>query len=172
MRTSLKDIFQREDFKRTRKNSRYKLQNNTWIVKLEDGYAIQLHNTYVYSEFNNGDIRISTGGWRTHTTKNRIDQYSKLRIISNKGEWVVGESLLDFDEINGKRIKLEILPLGNYDMIYLVNGKVVDIRFSSHENYENSLWYTLEGGFGTQKRKKSFEKALMLHDLRTKEVLK
>lgn len=166
---SLVNIFKREDDSRKRKNYRYKIQNNTWIVKITDGYAIQLHDTLIYRELDSGEIMISTGGWYTITTRDRLRTYCKLDIHSFKGQWVIGEVCLPFSSIENSYLEITEKPLGQYDKLIFINGQLANIKAL---DFENSLKYQLKGGYGTKKRKDELQKLIMLHDLRTKEVIK
>jgi hypothetical protein len=67
-----------------------KLCNNTTLHKYRDGtLAIQLHWTDVISFKPNRDTVFDTGGWRSVTTKDRINEFSEYSVYSKKGEWVV-----------------------------------------------------------------------------------
>lgn len=88
------------------KNSKF-VDNNTLSIEYNDGTkAIRLHNTDVV-KFVNNTIVLSSGGWRTSTTKERINKYSGLpcRLWQKKGLWYIGGSLfydgITFD-VNGK----------------------------------------------------------------------
>ena len=72
-----------------------KVGNNTYARILEDGtVAIRLHNTDVVSIHPDNTFTLRTGGWQTTTTKDRINQYSPVRVYQHKYEWYV--------TINGK----------------------------------------------------------------------
>lgn len=65
-----------------------KLANNTVKVKYKDGSeAIRLHNTDIVTTLKNGKIVLDSGGWRTSTTKDRINSFSPARIWQDKGVW-------------------------------------------------------------------------------------
>lgn len=87
--------------------------NNTLKVKYKDGSeAIRLHNTDVVTLLPDGKIQLNSGGWRTNTTKERINDYSPARLWQNKGLWYVDGSLfydnmlIDKDgKLIGKKVK-------------------------------------------------------------------
>jgi len=69
-----------------------RLENNTRLVKRERGgiecYAVKLHSTDVVTMFPNGLYMLQTGGWDTHTTKNRINKYHEgPRIVQSDWIW-------------------------------------------------------------------------------------
>lgn len=76
----------KETFETTR---RRKLENNTYLTKTEEGYGIRLHNTVVV-ELLKDRVILNSGGWKTLTTKDRINGYSPSRIFQRDHIWFVG----------------------------------------------------------------------------------
>lgn len=71
--------------------SRRKVGNNTWAEIMPDGSVdIILHNTRIVSINADGTYRLNSGGWHTHTTKDRMNRFSPARIYQHKFEWFVG----------------------------------------------------------------------------------
>jgi hypothetical protein len=69
--------------------ARRKVANNTYLERRDDEtVALRLHATDVVT-FRPGTITLDTGGWRTVTTKNRINY--ALPVFSDKGTWYVGD---------------------------------------------------------------------------------
>jgi len=69
------------------------LENNTRLVKRGNSYAVKLHNTYVVVLHPDGSSEIRAGGWRTVTTKNRINKYSPhARITQKNYAWYINGS--------------------------------------------------------------------------------
>lgn len=92
-----------------------RVANNTYAVRLSDdgpaggpprfrevydgesglkdppAVGIKLHNTIVVTYTKTGELILSTGGWHTVTTKDRINSYTPnwIRVFSEKGEWRV-----------------------------------------------------------------------------------
>ena len=65
-----------------------KIGNNTYAyIEYDGSVSIALHGTVVVRFFPNGMVRLHSGGWRTSTTKNRINQYSPVGVYQKKGEW-------------------------------------------------------------------------------------
>lgn len=78
-----------------RNATRRKVGNNTYAEILQDNsVAITLHQTVVVRIFEDGTYKLSNGGWQTVTTKDRINQYSPVRVYQRNFEWFV--------TINGK----------------------------------------------------------------------
>jgi hypothetical protein len=74
------------------KNSKF-VANNTLRIEYNNGTkAIRLHNTDVITETSKGFI-LNSDGWRTATTKERINTYSPARVWQNNGQWFIGNSL-------------------------------------------------------------------------------
>jgi hypothetical protein len=78
-----------------RNANRRKVGNNTYAEILYDNsVGIMLHSTYVVKIHEDNTYTLQTGGWQTVTTKDRINQYSPVRVYQRKYEWFV--------KINGK----------------------------------------------------------------------
>lgn len=78
-----------------RNASRRKVGNNTYAEILHDNsVGIMLHSTYVVKIHPDNTYTLQTGGWQTLTTKDRINQYSPVRVYQRNYEWFV--------KLNGK----------------------------------------------------------------------
>lgn len=78
-----------------RNAKRRKVGNNTYAEILHDNsVGIMLHSTYVVKIHEDNTYTLQTGGWQTVTTKDRINQYSPVRVYQRNYEWFV--------KINGK----------------------------------------------------------------------
>ena len=66
--------------------------NNTVEFTTAGGIrVIRLHDTNIIAFRPDGSIKLNSGGWRTVTTKDRINQHCKsIRIWSYKGVWILG----------------------------------------------------------------------------------
>ena len=65
-----------------------KLANNTKLYRLNDTtIAVKLHNTDVITYHEDGRIVFDSGGWKTPTTKERMNTYSPARVCQSKGMW-------------------------------------------------------------------------------------
>lgn len=67
-----------------------KLRNNTYVqVRDAETVAIRLHQTDILTFKANGDITLNSGGWRTVTTKARMNEYlpDNWYVSQSKGVW-------------------------------------------------------------------------------------
>lgn len=72
-----------------------KIGNNTRAyIEYDGSVSIELHSTKVVVLYPNGLVKLQTGGWQTSTTKDRINQYSPVRVYQRNYEWFV--------KLNGK----------------------------------------------------------------------
>ena len=65
------------------------IANNTRLFKRGEDYAVRLHNTDVVTIHSDDTYTLNTGGWRTVTTKERINRFSPARVYSDKKVWLV-----------------------------------------------------------------------------------
>lgn len=63
---------------------------NTRLYKRGEDYAIQLHETDVVTFHTDGTVTLNSGGWRTMTTKDRINSFSPARLFAENGLWYFG----------------------------------------------------------------------------------
>lgn len=67
-----------------------KLENNTYLERIDvDRVAVRLHRTYVVEIREGGAYRLNSGGWRTATTKDRINKYAPCRLSQVRGAWII-----------------------------------------------------------------------------------
>lgn len=64
-----------------------KLGNNTWLETFHLGIAVRLHNTRIVVFYEDGRILLHTGGYRTVTTKDRINQFITGRVYQKAHQW-------------------------------------------------------------------------------------
>lgn len=85
--------------KRGRNRPTKKLKNNTYLVRLDsETIGVQLHNTIVVTIHGDGTYTLNSGGWQTVTTKDRINEYSPVRISQRKYQWYVGDEDIPFKD--------------------------------------------------------------------------
>lgn len=76
-----------------------KLENNTYLHRTPDGHlAVRLHATDVVTFYPEKTV-LHSGGWRTVTTKDRINEYSPVRIYQTKGVWYMPDGSLFYDGV-------------------------------------------------------------------------
>lgn len=84
------------------KNGR-KLANNTYAERRGDNIAIRLHSTDVLTFFPDGKIVVNSGGWKTVTTKGRINAYLPRPFGINQKDfawyWEDGRPFNDGDSV-------------------------------------------------------------------------
>lgn len=87
---------------------RKKLENNTYLVRVDDKtFGVKLHNTIVVYIHQNGRYTLDTGGWRTVTTKDRINRYGPARVHQNNNIWYIGDGVFEDGVVvlgNGKPV--------------------------------------------------------------------
>lgn len=84
----------RELIKRGR-HSQKKLANNTYLEELDDGsFGVKLHETFVVKIHPNGEYTLDSGGWKTVTTKDRINRYSPVRVYQQNSIWYLEDGSL------------------------------------------------------------------------------
>ena len=69
------------------------IANNTRLMKRGEDYAVRLHETDVVTIHGDDTYTLNTGGWRTVTTKERINRFSPACVYSDRKVWLVGGSL-------------------------------------------------------------------------------
>jgi hypothetical protein len=71
-----------------------RLGNNTHLENFHLGIAVRLHNTRIVVFHEDGSVTLHTGGYRTVTTKDRINEFITGRVYQKDYEW--------FYSVNGK----------------------------------------------------------------------
>ena len=76
------------------KRDEMRLSGNTWLGRRRgDAYAIKLHGTDVVTFHPSGYIAFATGGWRTVTTKRRLNVVARAhgyRVFQRDFAWYLG----------------------------------------------------------------------------------
>lgn len=69
-----------------------KVGNNTYAYILSDGsVAIELHGTRVVTIHADDSVTLNSGGYQTSTTKDRINQYSPMRVYQKNFTWFLSD---------------------------------------------------------------------------------
>lgn len=72
--------------------TRRKVGNNTYAtIEYDNSVSIELHGTKVVVFYPNGLVKLNSGGWRTSTTKDRINKYSPVRVYQEKYQWFLSD---------------------------------------------------------------------------------
>jgi hypothetical protein len=53
-------------------------------IEYDNSVSIRLHGTAVVRFYPNGLVKLNSGGWRTSTTKDRINKYSPVKVLLNE----------------------------------------------------------------------------------------
>jgi len=122
----------------SRKNR--KIGNNTYLELLENSIGIRLHKTYVVQFLPSGKIELNSGGWKTVTTKDRINKFlpDGFRLTQTKGIWYLNNFVFkdgitinpdysvtgEGNDISDKNLRKQSLDYSKEYMVALLNGKV------------------------------------------------
>lgn len=74
------------------RNGRKRLQNNTYLERRGEDFAVRLHYTDVVTIHADGTFTLRTGGWETVTTKDRINGYGPARVYSQNSTLAIWSS--------------------------------------------------------------------------------
>lgn len=72
---------------------RRKIDNNTYLEKRAEDIAVKLHETDILTFKKSNDVVFNSGGWRTLTTKDRMNKYSPCAINQKNGQWYIDGKL-------------------------------------------------------------------------------
>jgi len=98
-----------------------KLANNTYLMRQNDDIVVRLHETNIITFKPDGKVVLSSGGWLTPTTKNRLNDYAGVNVYQDKGQWYIGS----WDQKDN--------PLF-HDGVTIKNGKVLRPRFKDKKS--------------------------------------
>lgn len=71
-----------------------KVVNNTFLVRLcADTIAVRFFKTDVVVYTDNEHVTLNTGGWKTVTTKERLNLFSQYGVYVRRGIWYVSRYL-------------------------------------------------------------------------------
>jgi hypothetical protein len=97
MRTNLKDTFENHPALGTIRGRAHIIERNTFRYATTDNReVIRLHHTDIVESLGNGRFRLNSGGFKTITTKDRMNHGlrlfdSKFYVYSERGLWFVQE---------------------------------------------------------------------------------
>ena len=75
-----------------------KVAHNTVRYTNSDGAeVIRLHHTDIILKNKDGTVTLDTGGWKTPTTKDRLNRFSPVRVYSKRGTWFVDGEVPFYD---------------------------------------------------------------------------
>ena len=98
-----------DNFKRGSRIGSVRLGNNTYLESYVDGckvdrICVRLHNTNIVTFCEDGRIVLNTDGYRTATTKDRINQFISGRVWQKNYQWFYTSRLLgeDYETVSFK----------------------------------------------------------------------
>lgn len=68
-----------------------KLANHTYLERRGENIAVRLHQTDILIFSPDGAIEYNTGGWKTSTTKERMNSFGSLNLWTERGVWYIGK---------------------------------------------------------------------------------
>lgn len=72
--------------------NRRKVDHNTYLERTDNNtVGVVLHGTCVVEFHRSGSIILNAGGWRTVTTKSRINDYSPMRVNQRDYAWYLAD---------------------------------------------------------------------------------
>jgi hypothetical protein len=102
-----------------------KLGNNTYLSRLDDAtLAVRLHATDVVLIHADGTYTLNSGGWRTVTTKERLNNYSPARVSQKKNVWYVHHSTGTVAYQDGMKVNHDGAPASTLPPVKEVEGKM------------------------------------------------
>lgn len=64
-----------------------KIANNTYLEQIDEVYVVRLYDTDIIKIYPDNTQVLFSGGFRTVTTKNRINEFSFTRVHQDKKVW-------------------------------------------------------------------------------------
>lgn len=74
-----------------RNKTNKKIATNTFLIlnPEDQSISVKLHDTDIVKYYKNGIIELNSGGWRSMTTKDRLQAYSPADISNEKNQWYI-----------------------------------------------------------------------------------
>lgn len=71
------------------RGNKKKLANNTYLIEEDGVFKVELHDNCIIVVYPDDSLKVSSCGWNTKTTKERLNEYTDLGIYQRKGQWYV-----------------------------------------------------------------------------------
>jgi hypothetical protein len=81
--------------------SEKKLSGNTYLFRQgKDEFVIRFHGTNIVSIFRDGTYSLNTNGYRTFTTKSRLNEFSPASVSQNDFAWYLhtADGVIPFED--------------------------------------------------------------------------
>ena len=105
-----------------RKHHHKRIEGNTYVGWDGDNIYVQYYYTRILYFYENGDVRINTGGYNTISTRKRINDYSNVMIWTTKGCPVIRLPYFKCDKDNflftEKLTLADAITIGTPDLLY------------------------------------------------------
>ena len=69
-----------------------KLDHHTYLKRKGDAITVLLHATDIVTMTPDGVNTLTSGGWKTVTTKDRLGKFSDVYIMQRKGKWYINDT--------------------------------------------------------------------------------
>jgi hypothetical protein len=97
-----------------------RLANNTWLRRDGADCVLTLHGNPIITYHPGGGVTLRSGGWRSVTTKRRLNQFAPVQVWQRRREWFVAAGGAEAPFRDGMRIDAHgrILPEVNLSAVY------------------------------------------------------
>jgi len=72
---------------------RKKIDHNTYLSRCAVGYTVTLYDTPIVTICDDGRYVLNSGGFRTVTTKDRLNKFGPVKVYQADGVWYAGGEL-------------------------------------------------------------------------------
>ena len=104
------------------RNKNYRrIANNTYVEKEKNLISIRLHETKIITYYSDGKIKLNSGGWKTVTTKQRLNNFTNFAIYQEKSTWYFCITNNEKENRYYFKDNMEIDKVGNVTGALLVN---------------------------------------------------
>lgn len=67
-----------------------KIGYHTYLERVNPDFInVRFYTTPIIKYYSDGSLTLGTDGWRTYTTKDRINRFAPVNVGSNQGEWKI-----------------------------------------------------------------------------------
>lgn len=81
-----------------------KLDHNTYLIEEQGVFKVELHGNCIVTVYPDDSLKVSSCGWLTPTTKDRLNKYTDLGIYQKKGQWYLKSGVYFQDNLTIKEV--------------------------------------------------------------------